>query len=187
MTVADPDVVDLISLGADACSAALVAVEHRPLRDVDEQLYEVDRKLGAYMYAVDTGQIAELAGRSVSLVLVVPNEPRPSRARLLLERINEQCLVKGLGFSVIVQAFPEHSARFLGLSEDERRPFDPTTDATPAFPVVRERLSDEQCRRIVSGNPELAEWLAVPDQGQRDESAQGRVHRRLKGRGSGRG
>jgi hypothetical protein len=143
MPVEDPEVIDLIWLSDDGAQISLVAVEERPLRDDQRQLFEIDRKLGMYMQALDSGQVPEAAGRLVSLLLVVPNEPRTSRARDLLERIHRSCIERGEGFSLRVQRYPDSYADAIGLSEAEQRAYDDAVDAPLPYPVVRVDLDED--------------------------------------------
>jgi hypothetical protein len=143
MPVEDPDVIDLMWLSDDGAQISLVAVEERPLRDDQRQLFEIDRKLGMYMQAVDSGQVPEAAGRLVSLLLVVPNEPRTQAARDLLEQIHRACIERGQGFSLRVQRIPDSYAEAIGLSADERRAYDEAVDQPLPFPVVRVDLDED--------------------------------------------
>ena len=113
----------------DHTQISLVAFEQRPLRDDEEKLLQISYKLGGYMDALDSGQVPEAEGRLVSFLLVVPNEPRTPAARGMLERIHQHCLVRGEGFTLRVQGFPDTYADLIGMTVEERQRHDPAIDA----------------------------------------------------------
>ncbi|HYX85801.1 MAG TPA: DUF6572 domain-containing protein [Gaiellales bacterium] len=55
----DADVVDLVSLSPDGTTYALSIIETRPWTDSDEQLYDVQAKLYAYLDYIESGHLAE--------------------------------------------------------------------------------------------------------------------------------
>lgn len=155
MAVTEYGVIDIMVLSDDGSSISLYAVENRPLRDDEAQLFDINAKLGMYMHALDTEQVEEALGRMATLVLVVPNEPRSPDARRLLEQIHGASIDNGLGFAVHVQLYPERMADAMGFTEVERQEYDPARDVAFPFPVTRERLPDEV----------LEEWLGADPKG----------------------
>ena len=89
----------------------------------------------------------------VTLILVVPNEPRTPEARALLEQIHAACLDRVLGFGLHVHLYPERMADARGFTEVERQEYDPARDVALPFPVVRERLGDEVMEKWLDADP----------------------------------
>jgi hypothetical protein len=152
MSVENAEVIDIMVLSDDHTRISLVAVEQRPLRDDEEKLMQIRYKLGAYVDALDSGQVPEAEGRLASLMLVVPNEPRTPAARGMLERIHQVCLVRGEGFTLRVQGFPDTYADLIGMTVEERQRHDPAIDAPTPYPVEREEMSDDYFEAYLKAN-----------------------------------
>jgi hypothetical protein len=153
MSVENAEVIDIMVLSDDHTRISLVAVEQRPLRDDEEKLLQIRYKLGAYVDALDSGQVPEAEGRLVSFLLVVPNEPRTPSARGMLERIHQVCLERGEGFTLRVQRYPDTYAELVGMTVEERRSHDPAIDAPTPYPVERIQLGDDDLERYLETDP----------------------------------
>ena len=190
MSVEDYDVIDFMVPSDDGSSISLYAVENRPLRDDETQLFDINAKLGMYMHALGTDQVEEALDRVATLILVVPNEPRTPDARALLEHVHAACLDKVLGFGLHVQLYPERMADAMGFTEVERQEYDPARDVALPFPVTRERLPDEVMDEWLAADPERRLVLEDSEKrarraerpGPEGESRLGRYRRRLGGR-----
>ena len=152
MSVENAEVIDIMVLSDDHTRISLVAFEQRPLRDDEEKLLQIRYKLGAYVDALDSGQVPEAEGRLVSFLLVVPNEPRTPAARGMLERIHQVCIDRGEGFTLRVQGFPDTYADLIGMTVEERQRHDPAIDAPTPYPVVREEMSDDYFEAYLKAN-----------------------------------
>ena len=154
MTVENEEVIDIMVVSDDGTRISLVAVEQRPLRDDEENLLQIRYKLGSYVNALDSGQIPEAAGRLVSWLLVVPNEPRTPAARDMLERIHQVCIDRGEGFTLRVQRYPATYAELIGMTVEERRGHDPGVDAATSYPIERIQLTDDDLEKYLQTDPD---------------------------------
>ena len=164
VSVTDPDSIDVIKLHDGAARATLGAAEGRPLRDDPEQLAQIRTKVEGYLYALGSGQVPEVAGRLVEIWLTVPNEPRTPDARALVVDLHVACTRAGHGFCLVVQRPGAALARFLGLTDDEHRPFDPAVERELPVPVLRLQADDEQDAEAAAQVPGLSEHLERAEQ-----------------------
>ena len=162
MSVEQPDVIDAIQLLDDGSRAVVAAAEGRPLRDDPQQLEQVREKIEAYLYALASGQVPEVAGRVVEVWLHVPNEPRTPGARLLVVDLHERVVAAGHGFTLVVQRPSDELAHLLGLTEEEHRAFDPDRDDDLPLPVLRQQSTAEEDAQVVAGLADTQRGGAAP-------------------------
>ncbi len=101
--VANPAVLDALGQDPATGEVVLVMFEPRPWDGGDEQLFQLQEKLNAYLsFALDgelTEQLPQLAGRPVRLQLNCA-EPPPEPVIGLLSKVREQIALQGIGLTV---------------------------------------------------------------------------------------
>ncbi len=101
--VANPAVLDALGQDPATGEVVLVMFEPRAWDGGDEQLFQLQEKLNAYLsFALDgelTDQLPQLAGRPVRLQLNCA-EPPPAPVIGLLSKVREQIALQGIGLTV---------------------------------------------------------------------------------------
>ncbi len=101
--IANPAVLDALGHDPATGEVVLVMFEPRPWDGGDQQLFQLQEKLNAYLsFALDgelTDQLPQFAGKPVRLQLNCA-EPPPEAVIGLLTKVREQIALQGIGLTV---------------------------------------------------------------------------------------
>lgn len=101
--LAYPGVIDLLTHAANSEVVDLVMFESRPWDGGDEQLFELQEKLNAYLSFALDGEMAEtypqLEGKSLRIILRCLEAP-PEEAVEFLSQVREQISLQGIDLEV---------------------------------------------------------------------------------------
>jgi hypothetical protein len=98
-------VIDFLGFDAKSSQVLMIMAEHRPWRDVEEQLFQLQEKLNAYLsFALDGEMVDEypqFVGRPLKIRLECLETP-PNEMLGFLQHVYEQTGLQGIAFEVEV-------------------------------------------------------------------------------------
>jgi len=103
--IENPAVMDAIIHDAETDSVVLVMYELRPWADVEQQLFQLQEKLNAYVSFALDGEMEEVypqcAGKKIAIHLRTRQEP-PDRVMEFAALVSEQLSFQNIAFTVIL-------------------------------------------------------------------------------------
>jgi len=104
--LAHAGVIDYLGFDAETDALLLVMTEKRPWKHPEEQLFQLQEKLNAYLSFVLDGEMSEaypqFAGKAVTIRLETQEKP-PELSFGFLEHVHDQCRLQGITFEVVVK------------------------------------------------------------------------------------
>jgi hypothetical protein len=100
-----PGVIDFLGFDTKASEVLMIMAEHRPWRDVQEQLFQLQEKLNAYLSFALDGEMADTYPQFVGKPLKIRLEclePPPNEMLVFLQHVYEQTNLQGIAFEVEV-------------------------------------------------------------------------------------
>jgi len=104
--LAHAGVIDYLGFDAETEAVLLVIAEKRPWNHPEEQLFQLQEKLNAYLSFVLDGEMSDaypqFAGKTVTIRLETQEKP-PEMSFGFLEHVFDQCRLQGITFEVVVK------------------------------------------------------------------------------------
>ncbi len=104
--LAHAGVIDYLGFDAETETVLLVIAERRPWNQPEEQLFQLQEKLNAYLSFVLDGEMSDaypqFTGKTVTIRLETQEKP-PEMSFGFLEHVYEQCQLQGITFEVVVK------------------------------------------------------------------------------------
>jgi hypothetical protein len=102
--IAQAGVIDYLGFDSEKNSVLLVMSERRPWSNPQEQLFQLQEKLNAYLSFVLDGEMVEaypqFSGKAVIVRLESVEKP-PESSLGFLQHVYEQCALQGISFEVV--------------------------------------------------------------------------------------